>query len=236
MKYFLSLFFLCLLSFHFSYAQIDPEESREHIILKWSPLSLFDIDNTFQAGVEIPLKNDRFTIQQDVGYGHSNFNVWYAQEEDRPDKTTIKSRTQLRYYFYEKRKFRSYVAGEYLFKRIVTRETQWVGMDCGGVNGCGYFENKDVKLGRFVSALHAKFGWQIYFSNRTSMDLFMGFGLRKARVKSLTPNAENVRFNNDWDWFRSNRPGNYQVIPSLAIGFHLGIALGKFRKTESDNL
>lgn len=234
MRYFTHLLCLGFLSLHCTYAQINYEESREHIILKWSPLSLFDIDNTFQAGVEIPLKNNRFTIQQDIGYGHSSFNIWYAQEEDRLNKATIKARTQLRYYFYEKPRFRSYIAGEYLFKRVVIKETQWVGMDCGGSGGCGYFENKDVKLGRFVSALHAKVGWQIYFSNRISLDLFMGFGLRKANVRILTSNVENARFNDDWDWFRSNRPGHHEVIPSLAFGYHLGIALGKFRKIESD--
>ena len=225
----LRLICLCIILGTAGYGQIDPEQSREHIILKWSPLSLFDIDNTFQVGAEIPLKNNQFTIQQEVGYGRSSFNVWYAQEDSRPDKETLKSRTQLRYYFYEKSRFRSYIAGEYMYKRVVNRETQFVGMDCGGSGGCAYFEEKKVSQGRFVSALHAKVGWQFYFSNRTTLDLFTGFGLRKANVRIITPGVENARFNNDWLFWRDNSVGSHEVIPSLSLGFHLGIALGKFR-------
>ena len=224
--------YLCIayfLGMNFSYGQIDPEESREHIILKWSPLSLFDIDNTFQVGAEIPLANDRFTIQQDIGYGKSSFNIWYAEEENNPNKSTVKSRTQFRYYFYEKTRFRSYIAGEYLYKRVVNQETQFVGMDCSNTGGCAYFQEKNVKQGRFVSALHAKVGWQFYFSNRTTLDLFTGFGLRKANVRLITPNVGNARFDSDWDFWRDNSIGSHEVIPSISMGFHLGIALGRFR-------
>lgn len=225
-----SVYCLCLflISSTCSLAQIDPEESRKHIIVKWSPLSLFDIDNTFQVGAEIPLKDNRFTIQQDVGYGHSSFNVWYAEEEDRPNKATIKARTQFRYYFFEKTRFRSYVAGEYLYKRLVNSERQWVGVDCSGTGGCSYFENKNVRQGRFVNALHVKAGWQFYFSNRTSLDVFAGFGLRKAHVRSLTEGAQNINFNGGWEFFRSDANGSHEVIPSLSLGFHLGVAIGKF--------
>ncbi|WP_221391346.1 DUF3575 domain-containing protein [Dyadobacter sp. NIV53] len=227
----ISLLFIFLLVFHFSHAQIDPDESKNHIILKWSPLSLFDIDNTVQLGLEVPV-NDKFTIQQDIGYGHSGFNVWYADYENRPDIGTIKSRTQLRYYFYAKPRFRSYLAGEYLFKRVVRQETKWVGMDCVDNGGCSYFSYKNVKQGKFVNALHAKIGWQFYFSNRTSLDLFVGFGLRKARIRTLTKGVGNVDFDNGWDWWINANNNDPQIIPSVSTGFHLGFALGRFKKKE----
>ena len=232
MMYRIVLLCIFLSGFQFAYAQIDPDESKKHIILKWSPLSMFDIDNTVQLGVEVPLRNDRFTIQQEAGYGHSSFNIWYSDFEHRPDIATIKSRTQLRYYFFGKPKFRSYIAGEYLFKRVLTQETQWVGMDCVTNGGCSYFTNKKVEQGRFVNAVHAKIGWQFYFSNRTSLDLFVGFGLRKARVKILTKGVENVDFDNGWDWWVNNNNARSEVIPSVSTGFHLGFALGRFKKKE----
>lgn len=232
MKRAICLLCLFVFSLNFCCAQIDPEETREHVILKWSPLSMFDIDNTVQIGIEIPFKNDRFTIQQEAGYGNSNFNVWYAQEEHRPDESTVKSRTQFRYYFYEKTRFRSYVAGEYMYKRVVTREMQGVGRECSLTGGCSYFQNTNVKQGRFVGAFHVKAGWQFYYSNRTTFDLFAGIGLRRANIKMLTPNVENVRIDNDWYFWRNNSIGRQQVVPSLSLGFHLGIALGKFNKTN----
>ena len=230
MMYRIVLLCIFLSGFQFTYAQMDPDEFKKHIILKWSPLSMFDIDNTVQLGIEVPLRNDRFTIQQEAGYGHSSFNMWYSDFEHRPDIATIKSRTQLRYYFFEKPKFRSYVAGEYLFKRVLTQETQWVGMDCANTGGCSYFTYKKVEQGRFVNAVHAKIGWQFYFSNRTSLDLFVGFGLRKARVKTLTKGVGNVNFDNGWDWWVNNNNARSEVIPSVSTGFHLGFALGRFEK------
>ncbi|CAG4995455.1 hypothetical protein DYBT9275_01642 [Dyadobacter sp. CECT 9275] len=220
----------CLLGTAF--AQINPEESRKHIILKVMPLGMFDVDNTFQLGAEIPFPDNRFTVQQEAGYGHSSFNIWYndADSGGRPDKNTIKTRTQLRFYFYQKRFARSYVAGEYLFKRVVNKETRWVGTDCATTGGCSFFEYKEVRFGRFVNALHVKAGWQFYFANRMTMDLYTGLGLRKPTYRTLTPNAENLSPRDNWLWWSGDWADGGEVIPSLAFGFSIGVTLGKFNK------
>jgi hypothetical protein len=227
MKLNISILALCLLMYHSGIAQVDPEESRKHVILKWSPLSMYDIDNTVQLGVEVPLSDSRFTIQQDVGYGHASFNVWYADRGSRPDRNTIKARTQFRYYYLERSKFRAYVAGEYLFKRVENRGVRWIGRDCAISGGCSFFENMPVSQGRFVNAVHAKAGWHFYFSNRTSLDVFTGLGFRQAKLRMLTPNVQNINLDNDW-WIGNAGFNDPEVIPSLSLGFHLGIALGKF--------
>ena len=193
---------------------------------------MFDFDNTVQIGAEIPLHDQRFTIQQDIGYGNANFNVWYSEGSERPNKYTIKSRTQFRFYFVERPRFRSYVAGEYLHKRVVRSEDRWAGRDCAVTGGCSFFEYARVQQGRFVKAFHAKVGWQFYFPNRTSLDIFAGMGMRQARVKTITPGFGDVNLGSDFWWSNSN--GVHQVIPSLAIGFHLGLALGKFDKPKSE--
>ncbi|HEV7378562.1 MAG TPA: DUF3575 domain-containing protein [Dyadobacter sp.] len=209
--------------------QVDPEESRKHVILKWSPLSMYDIDNTVQFGVEVPLPDSRFTIQQEIGYGHGSFNLWYIGRENRPDKNTIKARTQLRFYFIERTRFRAYVAGEYLYKRVVNQKQDWTGRECTVPGGCSFFENMNVKQGRFVNAVHAKAGWHFYFSNRISLDLHTGMGFRQSKLRMITPGVQNRNLESDW-LFGNTDFTSGDVIPSLSVGFQVGIALGKFQK------
>ena len=219
------------------FSQIDAGKSKDHLIIKFLPLGMFDIDNTFQVGLEVPLPNTSFSIQQEAGYGHSLFNVWYQGDNKHPDKNTIKARTQFRFYFFERSRIRSYVAGEYLFKRVVNKDNQWVGQDCIYGN-CAYFENKNVRFGRFVNAVHVKAGWQFYFQNRMTIDVYTGFGLRNIKGRNLTQNAENARLDDDWLIWQGGyrgRNGTYdQVFPSLAFGFQIGVALGKFDTGKSE--
>jgi len=213
------------------YAQERQSAIRKNVIIKFAPLALFDTDNTFQAGIEIPVRNTKFSIQQDFGYGHASFNIWYKDRDVRPEKTILKSRTQLRYYFYQKPALQMYVAGEYLYKRVIQFDNQWVGMECGS-GGCNFFENKDVKLGRLVNAIHAKLGWQFYFTNRTTIDLFTGFGIRSRNLRILTPDVDQARFKDDFSFFTDNTPNSTLILPSVAVGFHIGIILGKLKMPE----
>jgi hypothetical protein len=225
---------LVLISTFAAYSQVDTREMKEHVTLKFLPLGLFDFDNTVQVGVEVPFSNNRFSFQQEVGYGHSSFNIWYHEDGRHPDKSTIKTRTQLRFYFYEKRRARSYVAGEFLYKRVINRQSQWVGQNC--IYGdCDYLEYKDVRFGRFVNAVHVKVGWQFYFSNRMTLDLYTGFGVRDIRGRTLTPNAGNATMTDDW-FIWNNRRGTYrEVFPSVTPGFQIGFSLGKFAGAKSSD-
>jgi hypothetical protein len=218
----------CFLAFC-SYGQINAETAKEHVIIKFAPLALFDFDNTVQFGVEVPLGKSGMSLQQDLGYGHSSFNIMYGTELDRPQKEIYKSRTQLRYYYMERRRVKAYVAGEVLLKKVIYAENKWVGMECDQPWGnCAFFENKYVKTGRTVGAAHAKLGWQFYFSNRMALDLFTGIGFRHISVKSITPGLDNAQVPRTNRWFESDIPGTSEFIPSLAMGFHFGIVLGKF--------
>ncbi|WP_138481389.1 DUF3575 domain-containing protein [Dyadobacter bucti] len=209
------------------FAQINARSAPGHVIVKFSPLTLFDIDNTVQFGVEIPLGHEKLTLQQDLGYGHSSFSIWYSGYDYRPDKEIFKTRTQLRYYYFGKKWARGYVGPEFMFKKVIYRENKFVGMDC--VNGtCGYFENKDIKSARSVGAAHVKAGWQFYFSNRMTLDVFTGFGLRQYRVRSLSDGVDDFNFSGSGYFWENNRPGSIETFPSLAMGFNIGIMLGKF--------
>ncbi|KAA0988716.1 hypothetical protein [Dyadobacter aurulentus] len=208
--------------------QVDAETAADHVIIKYSPLPMFDFDNTIQFGVEIPFGQSGVTLQQDLGYGRSTFNAWYTEQTNVPDKSTYKSRTTLRYYYFGKRRVRGYVAGEFMFKQVVYRENQWVGMDCSGFGGCGYFENKDIRIARIVGAGHAKMGWQFYFPSRLTMDLFAGLGMRSIKVRTLTPGLDNALIRGPDEFWAESTPGTREIVPSLVLGFHLGFVLGKF--------
>lgn len=213
-----------------SFGQVNAETATEHVIVKFAPLGLFDYDNVVQFGVEVPLGTSGLSVQQDLGYGHSSFNLWYTSEPG-PRKETYKSRTQLRYYYYPRRRFKAYVAGEFLLKKVIYAENKWVGMDCSGWD-CGYYENRFVKVGRYVSAGHVKMGWQFYFGNRMALDLFTGLGIRNIRVKSITPVLSDMRVERTDSWFGYDTPGTNELVPSVAMGFHFGIVLGKFENKQ----
>ncbi|NIJ54995.1 DUF3575 domain-containing protein [Dyadobacter arcticus] len=209
-------------------AQIDAFNAKSHVIIKYSPLPMFDLDNTIQFGVEVPLGKSGLTIQEDLGYGHSSFSMWYRETSDVPNKATFKSRTQLRYYYFDRRRVRGYVGGEFLYKKVVYRENEWVGMDCSGFGGCNYFEEKKYKVGRFIGAGHARLGWQFYFPSRMTMDLFTGLGWRKISVRTITPGLENTNITIPDEFWTNANPNTKDFVPSLVLGFHLGIVLGKF--------
>lgn len=207
---------------------IDAESAKNHVIVKYSPATMFDFDNTVQFGVEVPLGKGDFTIQQDLGYGTSAFNLWYYDEDPSPDKRTFKSRTQFRFYYFERRRMRGYVGPELLLKSVVYRENQWAGMECVSGN-CGYFQQHQVKMAKQAVAVHARVGWQFYFTNRMALDLFTGIGFRSITGKSLTPENGNRQIYAIDDIWTSVSPRTREFVPSVALGVHFGIVLGKFK-------
>jgi len=217
----------CLLAFA-SVGQIDAQSAGKHVIIKFAPLALFDFDNAIQFGVEVPLGKG-FSVQQDLGYGPQAINGWHSTGDNPAEKQTFKSRTNLRYYYLERRRMKPYVSAELLLKRVIYSQNKWVGMECSEQWGpCNYFENKMIKTRRMVGAGHAKAGMQFYFSSRIALDLFAGVGFRSIKVRSITNLPGNVRVPRNDNWFEYDTPGTNEFIPSLSLGAHIGIILGKF--------
>jgi hypothetical protein len=226
------LFLICIIGSFFQFnavfGQVNAEAAKRNVIVKFSPLPLFDADNTVQFGVEVPLGKSGISLQQDLGYGQSKFSMWYSDYTNPPNKETFKSRTQLRYYYFDGRKVRGYLGGEVLLKKVVYRDNQWVGMDCNEFGTCGFFQDREIKIARFVGAGHFRMGWQFYFGSRMTLDLFTGVGMRNIRVRAITPGLEDMRYSRPKEMWANTSPGSNDVVPSLVLGFHLGIILGKF--------
>ncbi|MPR32226.1 DUF3575 domain-containing protein [Salmonirosea aquatica] len=227
-KCLLGVLFVCSLAS--AYAQVpSPDTLGSVIILKVTPLALFDLDNTVQAGIEVPLWNPAWTVQQEVGYGHSAFNLWHVERDEHPHRETWRSRSQIRYYFHKRNQQSAYIAGEYLFKKNSEEQFESVGYDCTGGRfnqQCAYFKNQDTHLGRFVNAFHIKWGGQIVMGERWLMDIYLGLGIRALNVRYLGL-PRNTRSDDQVDFFsiRTDIPGRYRPTGSLSMGFHFGYRL-----------
>ncbi|HEV7350040.1 DUF3575 domain-containing protein [Telluribacter sp.] len=204
-----------------------PDSLNRQPILKFAPLALFDPDNTLQVGIEIPLPDPRFSVQQEAGYGHSAFNVYPFQREEYPNRETWRFRTQLRMYYRMNESGAGYFAAEYLFKKNSIQQLKSVGMDCASPGQCAYFQTRNVSLGRFVNAFHLKAGWQYYLAPRMNLDVYFGLGMRNLTVRTLGQENEQLRNNSNSLWFGTDQPGRYGPIGSFTFGFHLGWVLGK---------
>lgn len=212
------------------FAQFDVESTKRHVIVKYSPLPMFDFDNTIQFGVEVPLGKGNFSLQEDLGYGNASFSAWY-DEDSRPDKQIYKSRTHLRWYFMEKRRVRAYVGPEVLYKKVVYRDSQWAGRDCDGPGGpCSFFQSQDVRVDKNVVAGHARFGWQFITPSRFTFDLFAGVGFRHIFATSHSPGIPTSEIRSIHDNWENLSPNMSDLRPSAVLGFHLGIILGKYRR------
>ena len=210
-------------------AQIPPPDTLGSvIILKIAPLALFDLDNTVQAGIEVPLKNPAWTLQQEVGYGHSAFNLWSFERQEHPNRETWRSRSQIRYYFRKRNQKSAYIAGEYLFKKNSETKFESVGYECVGSQfnqQCAYFKNQKTHLGRFVSAFHLKWGGQIVISERWLLDMYLGACIRALNVRYLNKYKPSVGNEFVFFDFRTDVPGRYRPTPSFSFGVNLGYRL-----------
>ncbi len=231
-KHFFSFLYLFIIG-SAVYGQDYAEMGKHQVVLKFAPLAMFDLDNTYSVAVEIPFSNPKFSVQQEIGYGHAATNIWYLYDDYKPRKYNIRAKSQFRYYYFEGRMVRGYLAGEYFFKRALKTEKEWIGQDCNLNGACNFLKQQDIKYAKVVHAFHPKLGWQFYFGSRFSLDVYTGFGFRFVDHKVLTKNVlENPRpFTGSIDWWGSWEPGT-QFYPSFSGGFQVGIRLGKVKTVE----
>jgi len=217
--------------FVFTLNVYSQDSSKVVLILKTMPTTMFDLDNTFTFGVEIPFKKV-FSFQQEIGWGNPNLNVWKRERQVYPDRVNWRFRTQVRHYFHENKSHtgRLYWGAEYFRKDIFINQPRSTGRQCNAqTRVCAYFEDVNVETHRAIGGLHLKFGYQGKISNNVVLDFFMGFGLRNINVS----NDADIQ---DEDFFlgggiirldfRPTNLGNY-TTPSIALGFSVGYEIKK---------
>jgi hypothetical protein len=208
---------------------------RAKVVLKFTPSMIFDFDNTFTLGAEIPLFKN-WSVQQEIGWGNSYLNVW-DEKARYPDKNNWRFRTQVRYYFSNPYNTSGswYLALEYFRKEVFIRQYQALGRQCNSLTGnCAFFEEGILRTRRRVSALHGKIGYQWLIPDRMVFDVYLGGGLRNLIVSNDDPagQANTNLFRTDLFNTRTLRPGKYDTMPSISAGFSIGFLVAhKKRKT-----
>ena len=203
----------------------NPDTLLGRPILKIAPLSLIDPDNSLTVGIELPLKGSPVALQVELGYGRTAFNLWSGQRDTYPNRETWRARIQARYYFTQKTRRGTYLAVDYFFKQNTIRRWESVGQQCTNNGQCAFFEQQKASLGRFVSAINLKIGWQWQINRKLSLDVFTGIGIRGLNVRYIS-DSKNVQ-NDDFrsPIFNIDRVGSYGPYPAINLGFYVGYLL-----------
>lgn len=204
-------------------------------VFKLAPLSLLDLAPTMQVAIEIPLKQ-RLSIQQEIGVGWPRLGLANYQKELTPtQKTTFRSRTEIRYYFSPDLSRKGlgksstngfYTAGELMVKRMNLKNWR-------GVAGTQ----------RHVYGLHAKIGYQgvlLPKNPRFVVDVYVGAGFRVVSVRQVSgPPVGPGGLTNNTGFFsfglpRSRFDPSDRLLykPSLAGGIKVGWLINTGKKVK----
>ncbi|GGD70924.1 hypothetical protein GCM10011514_38740 [Emticicia aquatilis] len=207
---------------------------RKHLIVKIAPLTIFDIDNTFEFSAEHSLsKNNRWTLSEQLGYGAGVANIW-QEESSKYGNTREHYRVKL-----EARRYRharpdmtgGYMAYEVFYKQVNDRINRNIGRECE--NGpCNYYENLDYPASKYVVGGTIKAGYQHRFKNEFKkntnfvFDLYIGLGIRRVMIdhKVDVQVSESPWFyygGNEWFGSFGSKDRAYN-IPHASFGIRFG--------------
>ncbi len=198
----------------FSYGQ-EIEDSKNffdtpQVLYKYNVTSLFEIEPTFQLGVEYIFK-PRIGFQQQLGYIFQNpsTDIW-----------GIRSRSEMKFYLNKTRRERPfYISTEILYKFVQNYGTRTFVRDGGS-----YTQRFNFRANRSVIGFTPKIGIMNNFTMRNFVfDLSFGLGVKAAYYSSNLPaDADLLNSFAIWDFSNLSKSGNevlQNVILSLQIGF-----------------
>ena len=211
-------------------------------VLKTSPLSIFDLDNSLTLGFEQSISVNK-SIQVEAGYGNSNWNLWKqtndfnnSRDEFR-DFNIFRLRTEWRRYRFAdvgSLPEGNYIAVEGFFKYVGKNDFFRVGREVINSQPT-YFEFVEGNKRKIVGGTHVKLGRQSFIFNdnpnkepRFLLDFYIGLGFR---VVDYRFKYDNQKPNDTLD-FRDNRlfgtiADVNEVTPLVSgtLGFKLGYLL-----------
>ncbi len=235
------LYYVILLACQPCVAQLAADSAsfirKPLLVFKLAPLSLFDPDNTFQAGAEYCL-SDRWSLQSEFGYGNYRTNLvqqdQYGRYNGKENKEVWRTRFEVRHYytpFYQNPHNNPYVALEVFYKRVNFLENKTLGRDCDQGN-CAYFEDVAYKVFKNVVGSHIKVGFQRILFKRFLSDIYFGFGFRLIYInapglpESAVPQNGRQFLLVNISPISPDEPGSYQSF-SMSLGLKLGYLLFK---------
>lgn len=175
---------------------------RKRLILKIAPLTMFDIDNTFQFAAEHRLnKNNRWTLSEELGYGAGVVNLWGESSNYNNAREHYRVKLEARRYGKPTNDMTGrYFGYELFYKQVNDQLNRGIGRECES-GPCNYFENLDYPVSKYVVGATAKLGYQIRFKDvnekKTNFvfDFYIGLGLRRIMIDHK---IDGTTQNNSW--------------------------------------
>ena len=196
-------------------------------VVKLAPLSLFDIDNTIQFGLE-RLVSQHGAVQVEFGYGWQGLNLWQSSQNERYSNREIwRGRVEWRHYLNKTNQPRGrYMAVEGFYKQVNVRESGTVGVGCTA-GPCQYYQLFSSPLQKYVWGGHVKFGSQmtpIRGKNRLLLDMYVGLGFRRRMIERFQPSGDSFYYRSAGYTLFDSFSGTSYTLISLSYGARLGWA------------
>ncbi len=212
-------------SFVWGQSPLSDVEKRPVLVLKFAPLSLIDINPTYQGAVEY-FFSDKYSLQQEVGYGHERWMPFSWEKKN--DEQTWRFRTEFRKYLSPKHginKYRNYVAYEAMYKHFTYPISETV-----TTAQVGYYQNVhyNYQFVRDTYAVHIKFGQEEIRASNFVVDAYAGAGFRWYNVSKVGSHPSS---NGTIDRFETISPIQEGLVK--AISFSLGFKIGFVAKAKA---
>ncbi|CAN5600225.1 hypothetical protein BH09BAC4_BH09BAC4_39890 [soil metagenome] len=153
-------------------------DNAKRWVVKFTPLSLFDPNNTIQFGLE-RLLSQRHSIQVEIGYGWQGMNLWdMSQHGQYSHLENWRGRVEWRYYW-RGGFIGPYLALEGLYRQANAFENGTIGLGCE-TGQCQYYQLYSLPISKYVWGGHIKFGRQFAISTNKRLvgDFYGGLGIR----------------------------------------------------------
>jgi hypothetical protein len=227
-------------------AQVRYDEAKAHydslarthmprVILKLAPLTMFELQNTFEVGAEVRL-TDWVSVQGQIGYA-PNALLWRSLPDRYTRRENWRGRLEIRWY--TGRRYRDgffpigqYVGLDLLYKQLNAYEATTVGRECQGF-GCAYYQKINDPVVRYIGAVNLKIGSQRVIGYRGNtqqplwlLDGYVGFGIRYGTTERTIGPADQLRFESGGgfgtiDPFRQENRAFYNPVAGLKVGYVL---------------
>ncbi|GAB2632326.1 hypothetical protein GCM10027035_28290 [Emticicia sediminis] len=233
-KIYISSFFIAFFGVLSLGSHAQDSLNKAHLILKIAPLTMFDIDNTFEFAAEHRLgQSKRWTLSEQLGYGAGVANLWGENNDFGPAREHYRVKVEVRRYDKKASNMAGgYLAYELFYKQVNDELNRSVGRECDG-GPCAYFETLDYPVSKYVVGATIKVGYQARLRNEDKkktkfvFDFYVGLGVRRIMIDHKIDGAATQ--NNSWF-------GNDGFFPFGSFGYadrayniphgSLGIRLG----------
>jgi hypothetical protein len=205
------------------------------VILKAAPLTMFELQNTFELGAEVRITR-RFSLQGQFGYA-PHWLLWRSLPDRYTRRENWRGRLETRWYtglYADKGFFPTgpYIALDLLYKQLNAYEVATVGKECQGF-GCAYYRKGNDPVVRYIGAVNVKVGSQRVIGYRGNtdqplwlLDGYVGIGVRFGRTDRQASEAGDQYFDpgtpfDFTDPFRQENKASYNVVAGLKVGYVL---------------